>query len=66
MYLPAGPSGHIVSSNYDLYSEFYMGWVFTIILYILVRLLFYFALRFCAHHQAPSHLAEGSGGGESR
>ena len=40
MYLPAGPSGHIVSSNYDLYSEFYMGWVFTIILYILVRLLF--------------------------
>ena len=46
MYLPAGPSGHIVSSNYDLYSEFYMGWVFTIILYILVRLLFYFALSF--------------------
>ena len=40
MYLPAGSSGHIVSSNYDLYSEFYMGWVFTIILYILVRLLF--------------------------
>ena len=47
MYLPAGPSGHIVSSNYDLYSEFYMGWVFTIILYILVRLLFYFVLSFC-------------------
>ena len=46
IYLPAGPSGHIVSSNYDLYSEFYMGWVFTIILYILVRLLFYFTLSF--------------------
>ena len=61
MYLPAGPSGHIVSSNYDLYSEFYMGWVFTIILYILVRLLFYLALSFCV-----GRLAEGSGGGESR
>ena len=46
MYLPAGPSGHIVSSNYDLYSEFYMGWVFTIILYILVRLLIRFKFLF--------------------
>ena len=59
MYLPAGPSGHIVSSNYDLYSEFYMGWVFTIILYILVRLLFYFALRFCAHPPSPQPFGRG-------
>ena len=59
MYLPAGPSGHIVSSNYDLYSEFYMGWVFTIILYILVRLLFYFALSFCAHPPSPQPFGRG-------
>ena len=38
MYLPAGPSGHIISSKYDLCSI--ITWIFYYFLYILVRLLF--------------------------